>query len=125
MLGAMVPSAPPAVSALVYSILRERCGDGGGGVPFVHNQVVRFVLEQQGRMPDFLRFGLRLLTLTLDKWTLPLTGRAFHRLPHDRRWSQIEAWRKSGLRPVRDAVRFYESLSIFAWHAYVHDDAAR
>jgi hypothetical protein len=112
------------VSALVYSILRERCGDEGRGVPFVHNGVVRFILEQQGRMPDFLRLGLRAVTLALDGWTIPLTGRSFHRLPHARRWRQIEAWRGSRLRPVRDAVRFYESLAVFGWHSLTHDDAS-
>lgn len=105
-----------AVSAITYSIVAERCGDRGDAVVFPHNRVVRTVLAQHAALPDYLRGPLRWLTLGLDLSTLPSTGRRFHALDHDRRWPRIERWRASRLGPLRDLVRFYESLAIFAWY---------
>ncbi len=112
-------SFPWTVSALAYSIIRERCAATGQGFP--HNRVVRFVLDQQRRMPDYLRTPLALLTLAFDAWPLPVTGRPFHRLPHERRWRQVLAWKRSRLGVRRDLVRFYEGLVLFGWHAEVYD----
>jgi len=118
----MLPSFPATVSALTYSIIRERCADDGRSFP--HNRVVRFILEQHGRMPDYLRAPLQLLTLIFDAWALPFAGRPFHRLPHERRWRQVLAWKQSRPGPRRDLMRFYEGLAIFGWHAETeHGDA--
>jgi hypothetical protein len=112
-------SFPWTVSALAYSIIRERCGDAGPCFP--NNRVARFVLEQHGRMPDYLRLPLAALTLAFDAWPLLRTGRPFHRLPHERRWRQVLAWKRSALGVRRDLVRFYEGLVLFGWHAEVYD----
>ncbi len=105
------------VSALTYVILREACGDAGDRVPFLHNRVVRFVLEQHARMPQHLRLGLTGVTLLLDVWSALTCGRSLRRLSPERRWRRLQAWRSGGFRPFRDAVRFYESLAVFGWHA--------
>ncbi|HWP65417.1 MAG TPA: hypothetical protein VNO26_05840 [Candidatus Limnocylindria bacterium] len=113
----MRPDFTAAVSALVYSILTERCGmapDGSG--PFRHNDVVRAVLGQHATLPDHLRQPLRWATLALDASTLVTRGRPFHALEHEQRWPRLERWRRSRLGPVRDLVRFYESLAVFGWY---------
>jgi hypothetical protein len=112
----MVPDFTAAVSALAYSIMAERCGDRGDGLAFPHNRVVRTVLAQHAALPDYLRGPLRWLTLGLDASTIPTTGRPFHALEHARRWRRVERWRASRLGPLRDLVRFYESLAIFGWY---------
>ena len=117
----MVLSFRFTVSALAYSIIWERCGEAGSGLDFLHNRAVRFVLEQHARMPDYLRLPLAGLTLVLDAWAIPLTGHPFHRLPHERRWRQILAWKSSTLGFRRDLIRFYESLVIFGWYTEVYE----
>jgi hypothetical protein len=116
----MLLSFQSTVSTLAYSIIRERCGEGGNGPGFPHNRVVRFVLEQQARMPDYLRLPLIGLTLVIDAWTIPLTGHSFHRLPHERRWRQILAWKKSTFGFRRELIKFYEALVIFGWYAELY-----
>ena len=112
----MGPDFRAAVSALTYSIVAERCGDGSGGPAFPHNRVARAVLAQHAALPDYLRGPLRWLTLGFDASTIPTSGRPFHALDHARRWRQVERWRRSRLGPLRDLVRFYESLAIFGWY---------
>jgi len=112
----MRPDFAAAVSALVYSIVAERCGDRGDGAVFPHNRVVRTVLAQHAALPDHVRLPLAWLTLALDASTLPTAGRPFHALEHAARWRRIERWRASRLGPLRNLVRFYESLAVFGWY---------
>lgn len=106
----MTPSFSAAVSALVYSIVRERCA---AQASFPPNLAVDYVLRCHRRLPDFMRLPLRLATLGLDSSTLLTTGRALHQLDHPERWKRIEAWRTSRIGPVRSLLRFYEGLAIF------------
>ena len=106
----MMPSFSAAVSALVYSIVRERCA---AKASFPPNLAVDYVLRCHRRLPDFMRLPLRLATLGLDGMTLLSTGRPLHRLDHSERWQRIEAWRTSRIGPVRSLLRFYEGLAIF------------
>ncbi len=105
------------VSALCYSVLYERCGDHGSDGDFPHNRTVAFVLDQHGRMPEYLRLPFAAVTLAFDASSVLRHGRCFHRLPHTARWKQIEAWRSAALAPCRDLIRFYESFVIFHWHS--------
>jgi hypothetical protein len=109
------------VSAVTYSIIQERCSDHGERERFAHNRVVRFVLAQAAAMPDHLHLPFHCLVLVLDAWPVAVTGRPFHRLPHDQRWRVIERWRRSRLGFRRDLVRFFESLVIFAWFGDNHE----
>jgi hypothetical protein len=104
----MILSFSNTVSALTYSFVREH-----GGVPC--NTIVRFVLDQHARMPDFLRLPLRCLTLVLDGEAIAISGRPFHRLPPERRWRLILRWKHSRFGACADLMRFYESLAVFGW----------
>ena len=90
------------VSALVYSLVHERCAGTTPQGWFLENDVVRFVVAQQGRTPDYLCLLLRAVTLVFDAWPLLTTGRPFHRLAPEVRRRQIEAWRNSRLGSMRD-----------------------
>lgn len=110
------------MSALVYSTLTERCGAATDGDRFPHNGIVEGVLAQYAALPDYLRPPLRWATVMLDASTLPRSGRPFHGLEHPERWRRMETWRASRLGPLRDLLRFYESLAVFGW--YEQRDAA-
>jgi hypothetical protein len=100
------------VSALTYSLIREHRGPGWSPL---HNQVVRFVLEQHGRSPDYLRIPLLVFTCVFDLAAVVRAGQPFHRLAPERRRQQLLAWRTARLGVCRDLVRFYESLAVFGW----------
>lgn len=105
------------VSALCYSILRERCPDGDRSPEFPHNRMVQFVLAQHARIPDFLRAPFAAATLAFGASSLLRHGKSFHRLPHAARWRQVEAWRRAPLGPCRDLIRFYESFVVYYWYS--------
>lgn len=119
----MPPSFPDTVSALAYSIIRERCEAQSRKDAFPHNRVARFVIGQHGRMPDYLRFPIRILTLAFDAWAVFRTGHLFHRLPHEQRLRQMEAWRHARLSPCRDFMKFYDNLVVFAWFSETYDSS--
>lgn len=102
------------VSAVTYSLIVQH---GGPGYSPAHNRVARFVVEQHGRAPDFLRLGVMLLTWVFDTSPVVLSGRRFHRLPPARRRRLLAAWARAPLGPCRDLVRFYEALVVFGWTA--------
>lgn len=102
------------VSAMVYSFAREWEGRWSA-TDARWNEVVRFVLDQHARMPDYLRFPLKCLTLAFDAAAIPFTGRAFHSLPHERRWRLIQRWKRLPIGPCSDLMRFYETLAVFGW----------
>jgi hypothetical protein len=108
------------VSALTYSLIREH--DGPAYSP-LHNQVVRFVLEQHGRAPDYLRVPLLLFTCVFDLAAVIGTGHPFHRLTPERRGRLLAAWRSARLGVCRDLVRFYETLAVFGWTSLVLEQA--
>ncbi len=105
-----------AVSALCYSFIRAHFGARAGAPGPAWNSTVRFVLAQHGRMPDYLRFPFKVLTLLFVAWSgLPRLG-SFRDLDPDQRGTRIERMRKSLLGPFRDLIRFYEGLTIFGFH---------
>lgn len=108
------------VSALTYSFIGEP-QSGLSVTSFPHNAVVRFVLDQHARIPDYLRPPIKYLTLVFDAAAIPFTGRPFHRLPHERRWQIILGWKKSRLGPCVDLMRFNERLIIFGWNSMIYE----
>jgi len=106
------------VSALTYSLIAEHQGPAYSPA---HNAVARFVVEQHGRAPDFLRLALALATCVLDASAVLLAGRPFRRLPPARRRRVLATWARAPLGPCRDLVRFYESLVVFGWTAMRED----
>ena len=111
------------VSALAYTIIRERCGDTANPDSFPHNRVAQRVLAQHRSMPDYLRAPIAVLTVLLDLWAVVLTGRPFHRLEHERRWRLVRAWQARPPSFRRDLMRFFESLTVFGWFAERHERA--
>lgn len=103
------------VSALSYSLVRERCLAGQTTPVFQSNDVTRFIFRQQKRMPDFLHFPFVILTLAFALESVVRYGAFFHRQSPERRWLQILAWKNSRLGFRRDFVRFYESLAVLCW----------
>jgi hypothetical protein len=116
----MLVNFEATVAALAESIIRERCPGSWTGGGDEHAPIARFLIAVHARMPDYLRFPFRCLTLTLDLWAMCGTGRAFHGLPHAERWRQIEAWRRSRLGFRRDLIKFYETLTVYAWYAELY-----
>jgi hypothetical protein len=100
------------VSALTYSLIRAHRGPAYSPL---HNDVVRFVVEQHGRTPDWLRLPLLLATCFFDLSAVALTGQPFHRLSPERRERHVAAWAGAPLAPFRDVIRFYETLVLFGW----------
>lgn len=103
-------------SALCYSIIERRCEPTNSILTFHDNEVVRFVLQQHGRMSDFLQLPIVVLTLTFDMWGIVQGGALFHRSPPSVRWLQIQSWRRSPIGFCRDLIRFYESLVLFSYY---------
>lgn len=104
------------VSALCYSIIHQRCEPTSSALAFPHNDIVHFVLQQHNRMPDFLRFPILFLTLVFDLWGILQGSSPFHRSLPATRWRQIKSWRSSRIGFCRDLMRFYESLTVFAYY---------
>jgi len=100
------------VTALTDSLIREH---GGPDHSPLRDGVVRFALEQHGRMPDYLRLPLLILTCGFGWVSVVTAGAPFHRLPPDRRRRQLLAWRRARLGVCRDLVRFWETLVVFGW----------
>ncbi len=120
-LSAQRSSIDSVVSALVESIIRERCIGTEAGEIHSHDSIVRFLLRQLARMPDYLRFPLKCLTLLFNVWSLPFTGRTFHCLPYDRQLRQIRDWRDSSFGFRRDLIKFYETFTVFGWYSELYD----
>ena len=117
----MTPALRDTVSAITYSLIREECAEDDPAAGFFHNAVTRFVLEQRGRMPALLRLPMMLLTWAFDAGAILTSGRPFHRLPHERRWPQIERWRESRLDVCSNFIRFHRGLVLYGWYAMLEE----
>lgn len=103
-------------SALCYSLAAEHAGRTPAlGAPY--NDVVAFVGRQRARLATALRVPLLLATLAFALAPCARGRAPFHRLPPAERARRIAAWRGARLAPLRDLVRFYESLTVYALHA--------
>jgi hypothetical protein len=119
----MFVSFDRAVLALSESIIRERCARAEFVDPNVFAIVAGFLRDQHRRMPDYLRLPFMCVTLVFDAWSLPLTGRPFHRASLAQRSRQIRAWKGSRLGFRRDFIKFHEGLAVFAFYSERHPDA--
>jgi choline dehydrogenase-like flavoprotein len=105
-----------AVSALCYSFIEAHFGARAGMPGPAWNRTVRFVLDQLGRMPDYLRLPLQVLTLLFVYWSgFPRLG-SFCFLDPQRRWKRIVGMRWSIFSPFRELIRLYESLTVYGFH---------
>jgi choline dehydrogenase-like flavoprotein len=105
------------VSALVYSLAGAQAPEDDPSLARPYNDLTRFVLEQQDRLPDYLRSPMRWLTLGFDLAACLRAGRPFHHLAPECRARRVAAWKQSPLAFQRDFIRYYESLATLALHS--------
>lgn len=105
------------VSALTEALVEECCSARVTDSQELTSDVVQFVSDQQSRMPHYLQIPMKVLTILFWASASIRFGRPFHKLPHEKRWRQIEAWGRSRLAFKRDFVKFFETIIVFAWHA--------
>jgi len=105
------------VSALAYSFAQAHAEPGRADLQAPYNDLARFILCQQAKLPDYLRAPMRAATLGFDLAGLLLTGGPFHTQPPANRRRQAEAWKNSRLGFQRDLMRYYESLAVLALYS--------
>lgn len=103
------------VSALCYGIIQEKMPQNI--IIFPNNQIVNFVLIQQENMPSLFRIVIIILTFLFNLWSYLKTGKLFEQLNQEQREKIMMSWRNSPLSFCRDLMRFYDSLTIFAWYS--------
>jgi hypothetical protein len=103
-------------AALVDTIAAGGVGDPRVRPPASGHAAAGFVLGQLAHVSSPLRWPLRAATCGLSLIALLATGAPFHRLPLARRRRLVDGWRRSALGPLRDVVRLYDSLTVFALH---------
>jgi len=103
------------VESLVSTLLID-CGFEGNS-PGVVTEVSAFVLDQQQRMPDFLRLAMTLLTWAFEFLPLLTTFRRFSSHSLERRREIFADWHCSRFRARRDFAAFYGGLAGFAWYS--------
>lgn len=108
------------ISGLCNAIVLGRCGAAPAALEARRPEVVAFVVAQHARMPDHMRLAI-LLATWLFEWSAFLHGgRRFSTADQASRWRQVQAWRRAPLGPLRDFVRFYETLVVHCWYS-AHD----
>lgn len=115
--GRILKTFDMVVSALVYSILRERCPHLMSGDHFPNNAIRRFVVERHRRMSDMLRYGLWVGTIALEVLPVFVAGRRLSRLSHARRWRFLMELKRRQFPVMKDVLVFYEMLTVFGVHA--------
>lgn len=110
------------VAALTEAIIHDRFLLQESEAQSSYDGVAVFVSGQGRRMPDYLRFPFKCLTLVFGLWPILSTGRPFHRLTHERRINQVRAWRQSSWGVKRDFIKFYDTFVTYAWYAERYAD---
>jgi choline dehydrogenase-like flavoprotein len=105
------------VSGLAYSLAQPHANADEPALQSPFNDLVRFVLQQHSRMPDYLRTPLKAATLAFDLMGFARTCIRFHTQPPSSRLTQIARWKKSRLAYCRDLIRYHESLSTLALYS--------
>lgn len=77
------------------------------------SMVSAFVAATSNRMPDYLRFGFRMLVLMLDSSSYPRKGRPFHQLTLEDRDEVLHRWEFSRLGFRRSLVALCRTLVTF------------
>ena len=112
------------ISALCYELAAAHGGVAREPFP-AYNDVVRFVVEQIGRMPEFLGLAIRIATAGFGASRLLTEFSFFHRREPGRRRAQVDAWKRSRLAPCQDLMKFYSSLVVLALYSRRESDRSR
>lgn len=93
------------VTAMAWQLGRSKVGDLN-----TFDAEASFLLEQMGRMPDYLRLPFRVLTLFFGLHTILLYGKHFASLRPEQRDRVIRFWKGSSISIMPTFIRFYEGL---------------
>jgi hypothetical protein len=85
-----------------------------------HADSAGFVVATARAAPVHLRLGLAALGTLWRLHALLATGRPLGSLDPQQRWERIEAWRGSRIAPLRDFVRYAESLAVLHFASLHH-----
>ena len=122
----MLPRFDKCVAAIADTVVRQETPSAAQAENI--GTVAAFLLATHARMPDYLRFAFRILTLTFDAWSYPTTGRPFHRLSLARRTAQLSRWQHSRLQFRSSLIAFYRTMAIFGsyseYYKQDHDHGA-
>jgi hypothetical protein len=96
------------------AIVRAALASADGPPPSaVEDEAYAFVERQLARLPDPLKIPVRAAGRAIDALALRTYRKPFTSLSLPQQRFVLALGRSSRLAPVRDAVRFYESLAIF------------
>ena len=96
--------------AICYSFVYQY---SGGYQQELSNDTWLFVERQIKVMPDYMRFGIILLTSFFYVWVYLLYMSSFSDLHISKRLIIINKWKNSRLGVFRNLMRFYETLVLF------------
>jgi len=68
------------------------------------------IIDQQGRIPDYLRLPLHVATLLFDWSGILSGGKRFQAKNTAAQKAQLERWKYSQIGSCRNFIRFYDSL---------------
>jgi hypothetical protein len=99
---------------------------GGAALPASsHAASAGFVVATARVAPAHLRLGLAMLGTLFGLCARLTTGRALGSLDPAQRWARIQAWRSSRIGPLRDFVRYAESLAVLHFASMRHGAQVR
>lgn len=103
------------IAALVAGLLADYRDDLS--MPSNSEHVHSFVCSQLRHMASPLAVLVQIATWALAVMCVLKRGGPLHRLNASDRVSVVRTWKASRVKPIRDTIRFYESLAIFAYHS--------
>ena len=110
----MNPLIQPVIAALAESFLPEGTAANPGSTAA---KVVGFLQCKLRDMPGYLSTPIIMMTLMFDLFGIVLAGRPFRSMTPAQRARQVRLWKNSPISVLRDFIRFYESLSLFAYYS--------
>jgi choline dehydrogenase-like flavoprotein len=102
-------------SALAYSLAKPH--ENSPELQPPHNDLTRFIVAQQARLPDYLRTPIAAAAVGFDMLGLLARCKRFHHQAAWEREKQIAHWKSSRLSFKRDFVRYFESLATLALYS--------
>jgi hypothetical protein len=108
------------MGAYALAIVRAALADADGPPPeAVEAEAYAFVERQLARLPEPLKIPVRLVGRSIDALSFGTYRKQFTALSLPQQRYILALGRASKLGPVRDAIRFYESLAIFVQQGMV------
>jgi len=112
------------VSALCYSLCYLHTNPENPQLSSPYNDVVCFVHHQVGNIASYLRLPLTAMTLFFSIGAVLFNGNFFYRQTPEKRLAYLTKWKQSKLSPLRDFIRFYESLVLISMYSRLDSRSA-